>query len=62
MSPAAVNLVTLNGKRKGFPYALSCPVIYYNNDTLKKAGVEPAAPPSGLSLGAALGEGDAGKL
>ncbi|MCC7372758.1 MAG: extracellular solute-binding protein [Chloroflexi bacterium] len=43
MNPAAVNLVTLNGKRKGFPYALSCPVIYYNNDVLKKAGVEPAA-------------------
>jgi multiple sugar transport system substrate-binding protein len=43
MTPAAVNLVTLNGKRKGFPYALSCPVIYYNNDILKKAGVEPAA-------------------
>lgn len=43
MTPAAVNLVTLSGKRKGFPYALSCPVIYYNNDILKKAGVEPAA-------------------
>lgn len=41
--PATVELVRLNGKTMGLPFALSTPVIYYNNDILKKAGVEPGA-------------------
>lgn len=38
----AINLARLNGSTKGLPFALSCPVVYYNNDTFKAAGVNPA--------------------
>jgi multiple sugar transport system substrate-binding protein len=36
-----VPLVQVDGKTKGVPFAFSCPVIYYNNDILKDAGVDP---------------------
>lgn len=32
----------LDGKTMGLPYALSTPVIYYNADLVKQAGVDPA--------------------
>jgi multiple sugar transport system substrate-binding protein len=40
MKPEVLNLVQVNGKTKGLPWALSSPVLYYNNDTLKSAGVD----------------------
>jgi multiple sugar transport system substrate-binding protein len=38
-----VPLVQLEDKTVGVPFAFSCPVIYYNNDILSAAGVDPAA-------------------
>ena len=35
-------LVQLEDKTVGLPYAFSCPIVYYNNDVLKQAGVDPA--------------------
>ena len=35
-------LVRLNGQTVGLPLAFSCPVMYYNNDIMKQAGVDPA--------------------
>ena len=35
-------LVTLNKQTVGLPLAFSCPVMYYNNDIMKQAGVDPA--------------------
>jgi len=35
-------LVTMNKQTVGLPLAFSCPVMYYNNDIMKKAGVDPA--------------------
>jgi multiple sugar transport system substrate-binding protein len=41
--PEVLPLVQLNGKTVGLPFAFSCPVIYYNNDIMKSAEVDPAA-------------------
>lgn len=38
-----VPLVQVDGLTKGVPFAFSCPVIYYNNDILAEAGVDPEA-------------------
>jgi multiple sugar transport system substrate-binding protein len=38
-----INLVQIDGKTKGLPWAFSCPVVYYNADLFTKAGVDPAA-------------------
>jgi len=35
-------LVTVKGQTVGLPLAFSCPVMYYNNDIMKQAGVDPA--------------------
>lgn len=35
-------LVTVNRQTIGLPFAFSCPVMYYNNDIMKQAGVDPA--------------------
>ncbi|MCC6867898.1 MAG: extracellular solute-binding protein [Burkholderiales bacterium] len=35
-------LVTANKETVGLPLAFSCPVMYYNKDIFKKAGVDPA--------------------
>ncbi|HEV8502882.1 MAG TPA: extracellular solute-binding protein [Casimicrobiaceae bacterium] len=35
-------LVTMNRQTVGLPLAFSCPVMYYNNDIMKQAGVDPA--------------------
>lgn len=37
-----VTLVDIDGKPRGLPWAFSCPVIYYNEDLFKTAGVDPA--------------------
>ncbi len=34
-------LVQVDGHTIGLPYAFSCPVIYYNNDIIGEAGVDP---------------------
>ncbi|MEO8975999.1 MAG: extracellular solute-binding protein [Casimicrobiaceae bacterium] len=39
---AVLPLVTLNKQTVGLPLAFSCPVMYYNNDIMKQAGVDPA--------------------
>jgi len=36
-----VPLVQIGDKTVGVPFAFSCPVVYYNADLLKEAGVEP---------------------
>lgn len=41
--PAPLELVRLNNKVMGLPFALSTPVVYYNTDVLKQAGVEATA-------------------
>ena len=40
--PEVLPLVTLNRQTVGLPLAFSCPVMYYNNDIMKQAGVDPA--------------------
>jgi multiple sugar transport system substrate-binding protein len=37
-----IDLVKVDGKTLGVPYAFSCPVFYYNADILTEAGVDPA--------------------
>ena len=36
---------TENGKQIGLPYSVSVPVLYYNPDIFKAAGLDPANPP-----------------
>jgi multiple sugar transport system substrate-binding protein len=40
--PEVLPLVTMNGQTIGLPLAFSCPVMYYNNEIMKQAGVDPA--------------------
>lgn len=42
IKPEVLPFVQLDGKTMGLPYALSTPVIYYNTDLVKQAGVDPA--------------------
>lgn len=41
LNPAALDVVKQNGKTLGIPIAFSTPVMYYNNDAFKAAGVDP---------------------
>ncbi len=41
LKPEVQELVKIDGKTKGMPFAFSCPVIYYNPDILAEAGVDP---------------------
>jgi multiple sugar transport system substrate-binding protein len=41
LKPEVVDLVKVDGKTLGVPYAFSCPVFYYNADVLAEAGVDP---------------------
>jgi multiple sugar transport system substrate-binding protein len=36
---------SLNGKQTGLPYGMSTPLLYYNADMAKKAGLDPDNPP-----------------
>jgi multiple sugar transport system substrate-binding protein len=40
--PEVLPLVTMNNETVGLPLAFSCPVMYYNADIMKQAGVDPA--------------------
>lgn len=37
--------LAVNGKQVGLPYAMSAPVLYYNADMFKAAGLDPENPP-----------------
>lgn len=41
LKPEVQELVKIDGKTKGLPFAFSCPVIYYNPDIFAEAGVDP---------------------
>lgn len=43
--PSVLKLGQLKGMYWGMPYALSSPVMYYNPDLFKAAGLDPNAPP-----------------
>jgi len=41
LNPASLSIVKQNNKTLGMPFAFSCPVMYYNSDTFKAAGIDP---------------------
>lgn len=41
-----LNLAKVDGKQIGMPYAISTPMLYYNADLFKKAGLNPDNPPA----------------
>jgi len=41
-----LQIVTIKGKVIGLPFALSTPILYYNQDLFKMAGLDPAKPPA----------------
>ncbi|AKX94267.1 ABC transporter substrate-binding protein [Neomoorella thermoacetica] len=43
--PNILNLGRVNGKLEGMPYSISNPVLYYNADMFKAAGLDPQNPP-----------------
>lgn len=43
--PNVLKLGQYKSKQIGFPYALSNPVVYYNKDVFKQAGLDPEKPP-----------------
>jgi len=45
MSPNGLKLGVLNGKTYGLAYTFSTPVLFYNADLLKAAGLDPDSPP-----------------
>lgn len=45
MVPAAVKLGVLDGKTFVLPYTISTPVLFYNTDIFKAAGLDPLHPP-----------------
>ncbi|SFP70146.1 ABC transporter substrate-binding protein [Amycolatopsis rubida] len=42
----ARNLASMDGKAYGLPYVFSTPVLFYNADLFRKAGLDPAKPPA----------------
>ncbi|WP_314067908.1 ABC transporter substrate-binding protein [uncultured Vagococcus sp.] len=42
--PNILSLGQVDGKQIGLPYAISTPILYYNADLFKQAGLEPKAP------------------
>ena len=45
ISPNGLRLGMLNGKTYGLAYTFSTPVLFYNADLFRKAGLDPEAPP-----------------
>ncbi len=45
MSPNGLKLGVLNGKTYGLAYTFSTPVLFYNADLFRAAGLDPATPP-----------------
>ncbi|MCL2029169.1 MAG: ABC transporter substrate-binding protein [Deltaproteobacteria bacterium] len=43
--PNMMALGNFNGKQYAIPFAISTPIIYYNADLLRKAGIDPDNPP-----------------
>lgn len=43
--PNILDLGRINGKVEGLPYSISNPVMYYNADLVKQAGLDPEKPP-----------------
>ncbi len=43
--PTMMELGVFNGKQHAIPFAISTPIMYYNADLLKKAGLNPDNPP-----------------
>ncbi|WP_295820760.1 ABC transporter substrate-binding protein [uncultured Deinococcus sp.] len=41
-----INFYTIGGKVNSLPFNSSSPVLYYNKDLMKKAGIDPARPPT----------------
>lgn len=41
-----INYYTINGKVNSLPFNSSSPVLYYNKDLMKKAGLDPKNPPT----------------
>ncbi|CAM4147926.1 ABC transporter substrate-binding protein [Deinococcus marmoris] len=41
-----INYYTINGKVNSLPFNSSSPVLYYNKDLMKKAGLDPKKPPT----------------
>lgn len=41
-----INYYTINGKVNSLPFNSSSPVLYYNKDLMKKAGLDPSKPPT----------------
>lgn len=48
LSPGHLNLGTLNGKHYGLPFAADVSVLFYNKALYRKAGLDPAKPPTSL--------------
>lgn len=46
MHPRARELAKLDGKTYGMPYVFSTPVLYYNADLFRRAGLDPDKPPT----------------
>ncbi|MDR1368441.1 MAG: ABC transporter substrate-binding protein [Candidatus Accumulibacter sp.] len=44
--PTMMALGNFNGKQYAIPFAISTPIVYYNGDLLKKAGINPDSPPA----------------
>ncbi|NKC05020.1 ABC transporter substrate-binding protein [Brucella haematophila] len=45
MSPNGLKLAVIEGKSYGVPYTFSTPVLFYNADLFRKAGLDPEKPP-----------------
>jgi sn-glycerol 3-phosphate transport system substrate-binding protein len=58
-----VNYYTIAGKVNSLPFNSSSPVLYYNRDLMKKAGLNPSVPPTTFAgIKAACAKIDAAKL
>lgn len=56
-----LKIVNLKGKIVGLPFAFSSPVLYYNQDLFKEAGLDPMKPPATWDEAYAMGETLKGK-
>ena len=45
MAPKALKLGVLDGKTYALPYTISTPILFYNADLFKAAGLDPQRPP-----------------
>lgn len=46
LHPRGLKLAELDGRLYGIPYVFSTPVLFYNADMFRKAGLDPDAPPT----------------